>query len=100
VEYLYCPSGLGPALELEATQIAQAVIESLDVCGLLAVELFLTTDGDWLINEVAPRPHNSGHHTIECCNVSQFQQHLLAILQFTTHRSATFFSCCHGQYFG
>lgn len=79
VEYLYCPSGLGPALELEATQIAQAAIESLDVCGLLAVELFLTTDGDWLINEVAPRPHNSGHHTIECCTVSQFHQHLLAI---------------------
>jgi len=79
VEYLYCPSGLGPALELEATQIAQATIESLDICGLLAVEMFLTTDGDWLINEVAPRPHNSGHHTIECCNVSQFQQHLLAI---------------------
>jgi 5-(carboxyamino)imidazole ribonucleotide synthase len=79
VEYLYCPSGLGPALELEATQIAQAAIESLEICGLLAVELFLTTDGDWLINEVAPRPHNSGHHTIECCNVSQFQQHLLAI---------------------
>lgn len=79
VEFLYCPSGLGPALELEATQIAQAAIESLEVCGLLAVELFLTTDGDWLINEVAPRPHNSGHHTIECCNVSQFQQHLLAI---------------------
>lgn len=79
VEYLYCPSGLGPALELEATQIAQAAIESLDMCGLLAVEMFLTSDGDWLINEVAPRPHNSGHHTIECCNVSQFQQHLLAI---------------------
>jgi 5-(carboxyamino)imidazole ribonucleotide synthase len=79
VEYLYCPSGLGPALELEATQIAQATIESFDLCGLLAVEMFLTTDGDWLINEVAPRPHNSGHHTIECCNVSQFQQHLLAI---------------------
>ncbi len=79
VEYLYCPSGLGPALELEATQIAQAAIESLDICGLLAVEMFLTTGGDWLINEVAPRPHNSGHHTIECCNVSQFQQHLLAI---------------------
>lgn len=79
VEYLYCPSGLGPALELEATQIAQAAIESLELCGLLAVELFLTSDGDWLINEVAPRPHNSGHHTIECCNVSQFHQHLLAI---------------------
>lgn len=79
VDYLYCPSGLGPALELEATQIAQATIEAFDLCGLLAVELFLTSDGDWLINEVAPRPHNSGHHTIECCNVSQFQQHLLAI---------------------
>ncbi len=79
VEYLYCPSGLGPALELEATQIAQAAIEALDICGLLAVEMFLTADGDWLINEVAPRPHNSGHHTIECCKVSQFQQHLLAI---------------------
>jgi 5-(carboxyamino)imidazole ribonucleotide synthase len=79
VEYLYCPSGLGPALELEATQIAQAAIEALDICGLLAVEMFLTADGDWFINEVAPRPHNSGHHTIECCNVSQFQQHLLAI---------------------
>lgn len=79
VEYLYCPSGLGPALELEATQIAQATIEALNMCGLLAVEMFLTTDGDWMINEVAPRPHNSGHHTIECCNVSQFQQHLLAI---------------------
>lgn len=79
VEYLYCPSGLGPALELEATQIAQATIEAFDVCGLLAVEMFLTTDGNWLINEVAPRPHNSGHHTIECCNISQFQQHLLAI---------------------
>lgn len=79
VEYLYCPSGLGPALELEATQIAQATIEAFDICGLLAVEMFLTTDGTWLINEVAPRPHNSGHHTIECCNISQFQQHLLAI---------------------
>lgn len=79
VEYLYCPSGLGPALELEATQIAQATIEAFDLCGLLAVEMFLTSDGNWLINEVAPRPHNSGHHTIECANVSQFQQHLLAI---------------------
>jgi 5-(carboxyamino)imidazole ribonucleotide synthase len=79
VEYLYCPSGLGPALELEATQIAQATIEAFDICGLLAVEMFLTADGNWLINEVAPRPHNSGHHTIECCNISQFQQHLLSI---------------------
>ena len=48
--------------------------------GLLAVELFLTKQGDILINEVAPRPHNSGHHTIECCMTSQFDQHLRSIL--------------------
>ncbi len=80
VEFLYCPSGIGPALEQEAVQIAQATVEAFGICGLLAVEMFLTTDGDILINEVAPRPHNSGHHTIEACNVSQYEQHLRAIL--------------------
>ncbi len=53
---------------------------AFDLCGLLAVELFLTRDGDLIINEVAPRPHNSGHHTIESCTCSQFEQHLRAIL--------------------
>ena len=48
--------------------------------GLLAVELFLTADGEILINEIAPRPHNSGHHTIECCYTSQFEQHLRSIV--------------------
>ena len=48
--------------------------------GLLAVEMFLTKTGDILVNEVAPRPHNSGHHTIECCETSQFGQHLRSIL--------------------
>jgi 5-(carboxyamino)imidazole ribonucleotide synthase len=48
--------------------------------GILAVELFLTESGDLLINEIAPRPHNSGHHTIECNATSQFAQHLRAIL--------------------
>ena len=47
--------------------------------GLLAVEIFLTEQGELLINEIAPRPHNSGHHTIELCPVSQFEQHLRAI---------------------
>ena len=47
--------------------------------GLLAVELFLCENGDILVNEVAPRPHNSGHHTIECNHTSQFEQHLRAI---------------------
>jgi 5-(carboxyamino)imidazole ribonucleotide synthase len=80
VEYLHCPAGIGPALEQEAIHIAQAVIEAFDMCGLLAVEMFLTKDGDLIINEVAPRPHNSGHHTIEACNASQYEQHLRGIL--------------------
>ena len=79
VEYLYCPAGIGPALEQEAVQIAHSAIEDFDICGLLAVEMFVTTDGDILINEVAPRPHNSGHHTIEACSVSQFEQHLRGV---------------------
>lgn len=80
VEYLYCPAGLPPEVEKEATDIARMVIGAFDLCGLLAVEMFLTTDGTLLINEVAPRPHNSGHHTIEACNHSQFEQHLRAII--------------------
>ncbi len=80
VEYLFCPAGIGSSLEQEAIQIAQSAAEAFGICGLLAVEMFLTTDGDLLINEVAPRPHNSGHHTIEACNVSQYEQHLRAIL--------------------
>ena len=67
-------------MEQEAIQIAQSTADSLGICGLLAVEMFVTTDGEILINEAAPRPHNSGHHTIEACSVSQFQQHLRAIL--------------------
>jgi 5-(carboxyamino)imidazole ribonucleotide synthase len=80
VEYLFCPAGIGPSLEQEAIQIAQAAAEAFGITGLLAVEMFLTTDGELLINEVAPRPHNSGHHTIEACSVSQYEQHLRAIL--------------------
>jgi 5-(carboxyamino)imidazole ribonucleotide synthase len=80
VDYLYCPSGIGPALESEAIQIAQTAIEGLDICGLLAVEMFVTTNGEILINEVAPRPHNSGHHTIEATSVSQFEQHIRGVV--------------------
>ena len=78
VEYLVCPSGIGSALEMEAIQVAQSVIEQMDIYGLLAVEMFLTKQGEILINEVAPRPHNSGHQTIESCSISQFQMGLLA----------------------
>lgn len=63
-----------------ATDIACRAVSSLEGAGIFAVELFLTADGQILLNEVAPRPHNSGHHTIESCFTSQFEQHLRAIL--------------------
>ncbi|KAG5232660.1 Phosphoribosylaminoimidazole carboxylase family protein [Salix suchowensis] len=63
-----------------AIDIAHKAVSSLEGAGVFAVELFLTKDGQVLLNEVAPRPHNSGHHTIESCYTSQFEQHLRAVL--------------------
>jgi 5-(carboxyamino)imidazole ribonucleotide synthase len=80
VEFLVCPAAIEPRIEQAAEALAIAVIEAFDLCGLLAVELFLTKDNHLLINEVAPRPHNSGHHTIDSCYTSQYEQHLRAIL--------------------
>lgn len=80
VEFLFSPANISNEIEQKATHLAKEVIEKLDMVGLLAVELFLTYDGELLVNEVAPRTHNSGHHTIECNFVSQFEQHLRAIL--------------------
>ncbi len=82
VEFLFCPANISEAIEAEATKIAKETIEAYDLCGLLAVELFLTNDNDILINEVAPRPHNSGHHTIDSAITSQFQQHLRAVVNY------------------
>jgi len=80
VEYLFCPSYLDDIQEAVAQKLAKDIIRSFDICGLLAVEMFLTNSGKLLINEVAPRPHNSGHHTIDSSATSQFEQHLRAIL--------------------
>ncbi|XP_028063681.1 phosphoribosylaminoimidazole carboxylase, chloroplastic isoform X2 [Camellia sinensis] len=63
-----------------ATDVAYKAVSSLEGAGIFAVELFLTGDGQILLNEVAPRPHNSGHHTIESCFTSQFEQHLRAVV--------------------
>lgn len=79
VEFLFSPANVSPAIEEQAEILARKIIQSLDLIGLLAVELFLTKDGSLLVNEVAPRTHNSGHHTIECNITSQFEQHLRAI---------------------
>ncbi|KDP23690.1 hypothetical protein JCGZ_23523 [Jatropha curcas] len=63
-----------------ATDVAHEAVSSLEGAGVFAVELFLTSEGQILLNEVAPRPHNSGHHTIESCYTSQFEQHLRAVV--------------------
>lgn len=63
-----------------ATDVAHKAVSSLEGAGVFAVELFLTGDGEILLNEVAPRAHNSGHHTIEACYTSQFEQHLRAVV--------------------
>jgi 5-(carboxyamino)imidazole ribonucleotide synthase len=80
VELLFSPAEISAALESEAQKLAISVIEKLGMIGILAVEMFLTKDGRLLVNEIAPRPHNSGHHTVECNVTSQFAQHLRAIL--------------------
>lgn len=80
VEFLFSPAEVSTAIEEKAQAIAIDIIEKLDMVGLLAVELFLTKEGELLVNEIAPRPHNSGHHTIEIARCSQFEQHLRAIL--------------------
>ena len=80
VEFLSCPAALSSEKLKEAEALAIATIKAFDLCGVLAVEMFLDENDAILINEVAPRPHNSGHHTIESAPVSQYEQHLRAIL--------------------
>ncbi len=79
VEFLIAPSTLPSELQEEAERIAKKVAGCLNIVGLLAVEMFLDKNGKILVNELAPRPHNSGHQTIEGNVVSQFEQHLRAI---------------------
>ena len=80
VEYVICPARVPEAIQKKAQDVALKTSEAYNHVGLLAVELFLTQDDEILINEVAPRPHNSGHQTIEASYTCQFEQHLRAIL--------------------
>ena len=80
VEYLFAPADLPESVIKEADAIAKTIITKLDMVGLLAVEMFVTKDAKVLVNEIAPRPHNSGHQTIEANITSQYEQHLRAIL--------------------
>lgn len=80
VEYVVCPARIDDAVAEKARAIALKVSEKFNHVGLLAVEMFQTEDDEILVNEVAPRPHNSGHYSIEASYTSQFEQHLRAIL--------------------
>ncbi|WKX74596.1 5-(carboxyamino)imidazole ribonucleotide synthase [Zobellia laminariae] len=80
VEYVICPARVSDAIAQKAQEIALKVSEKIQHVGLLAVELFQTKDDQIIVNEVAPRPHNSGHYSIEASYTNQFEQHLRAIL--------------------
>ena len=80
VEYVICPARIDNKVAEKARAIALNVSEKFNHVGLLAVEMFQTIDDEIIVNEVAPRPHNSGHHTIEASYTSQFENHLRAIL--------------------
>jgi 5-(carboxyamino)imidazole ribonucleotide synthase len=80
VTCLYTPTQISQQAEALAQKIAKQTAEALQIVGLLAVELFYCSDEEIYINEIAPRPHNSGHHTIEANNTSQYEQHWRAIL--------------------
>ena len=80
VEFLISPASITHEMENQAKQHVMTLMESSEFVGLLAVEFFITHAGELWVNEMAPRPHNSGHHTIEGCITSQYEQHLRAIL--------------------
>ena len=73
------PAVMAPAQAKEAVDVAHAIADALDLVGLLAVELFITRDDKLLVNEIAPRPHNSGHWTMDACPTSQFEQFVRAV---------------------
>ncbi|MBT9187942.1 5-(carboxyamino)imidazole ribonucleotide synthase [Zobellia russellii] len=80
VEYVICPARISETVANKAQEIALKVSEKIQHVGLLAVELFQTKDDEVIVNEVAPRPHNSGHYSIEASYTNQFEQHIRAIL--------------------
>jgi len=89
VEYVICPARIDKKVAQKAQEIALKVSESFNHVGLLAVEMFQTENDEILVNEVAPRPHNSGHYSIEASYTSQFENHLRAILDLPLGNTAS-----------
>lgn len=73
------PARVAEEIQQRACELAEKLIAGLDAVGLLAVEMFVTEDGELFVNELAPRPHNSGHYTMDACITSQFEQHIRAV---------------------
>lgn len=90
VEYLFAPAEISAQIDQKAQEIAKRTAEAFQIVGILAVELFLTKEGEILINEVAPRPHNSGHHTIRANATSQYEQHWRSILNLPLGSTYTY----------
>jgi 5-(carboxyamino)imidazole ribonucleotide synthase len=88
VEYVICPARIDEAVAKKAQKIALQVSEKIGHIGILAVEMFQTNDDQILVNEVAPRPHNSGHYSIEASYTNQFEQHIRAILDLPLGNTA------------
>ncbi|KAG0637181.1 putative phosphoribosylaminoimidazole carboxylase [Tuber brumale] len=86
---VYAPARVSVAIQEKARKLAEKAIGSLWGAGVFGVEIFLLENGDLLINEIAPRPHNSGHYTIEACPTSQYEAHLRAILNLPLHAHST-----------
>ncbi|MBP2830974.1 5-(carboxyamino)imidazole ribonucleotide synthase [Aquimarina sp. U1-2] len=80
VEYVICPARISDKIASKAIEVAKKVSKKFEHVGVLAVEMFQTKDDEILVNEVAPRPHNSGHYSIEASYTNQFEQHIRAIL--------------------
>ena len=89
VEYVICPARIDERVAKKATEVALKVSNAFNHVGLLAVEMFQTNDDEILVNEVAPRPHNSGHYSIEASYTSQFENHLRAILNLPLGNTAS-----------
>jgi 5-(carboxyamino)imidazole ribonucleotide synthase len=82
LHYTIAPANIDKEIESKAIELAVKTIKSLRGSGIFGIEMFIDKNNDVFINEIAPRPHNSGHYTIEACSISQFEQHIRAILNF------------------
>ncbi|KAH3900268.1 probable Phosphoribosylaminoimidazole carboxylase [Saccharomycodes ludwigii] len=88
----YAPARVPDTIQLKAQILAESAIKSFPGCGIFGVEMFYLEDGELLINEIAPRPHNSGHYTIDACVTSQFEAHVRAVLDLPMPNNFTSFS--------